>query len=71
MDWQYLRCDCGGELFGQAVRMIWKAGGGAVPSPVGYVCLSCRAPLDMGKAARLLQKEEARKALQALEEQNG
>ncbi len=67
-DWKTLRCDCGSELFTQAVKMVWKGGGGVTPSPVGPVCLTCHLPLDAGKAAKLWLVEEARKKLAELED---
>ncbi len=67
-DWKTLRCDCGSELFVQAVKMVWKGGGGVTPSPVGMTCMECGKVLDTGKAAKLWLVEEARKKLAELED---
>lgn len=37
LEWNNLRCDCGGDIFMPATYLRWRQGGGSTESPHGHV----------------------------------
>ena len=67
--WIDLKCHgCGGDLFTQAVKMVWKRGSGATPSPAGMRCIKCGLTVDVGKMTSRLELDEAKRLVASLEE---
>jgi len=67
--WVNLKCHgCGGELFTQAVTMVWKRGGGATPSPAGMRCIGCGMAVDVARMTARLELEAAKRIVEDLEE---
>ena len=75
LEWNNLRCDCGGDIFMPAIYLKWKQGSGGTDSPHGHVCHACGAHVDQAHLIRLLQlrikRQELREAEQEVKDMEG
>jgi len=59
-EWQYLRCECGGEIFQPVVKLKYKSEGGTISEPFGHTCVACHAVVDNAYMVRLVEMSKKR-----------
>lgn len=70
--WVEMECDkCGGKDFSSMVRLMFRDGQGTTMKPQGYVCVSCRQPVDTAKMVNAIKRKNAEQRIRELESSVG